>query len=171
VTPATPPPSPDARGTAWDRRPADCPYDKTLDFAHVSVRGPFTVRAAFARRSELVDIDLHDHLVDPRDVGHVPKLVADQRSVRLLLSNENAKGAFVAVTAGTYTVAPKRRDHAGAIVVEDPHTYADASQDDTRMTGSIVVTHFDNDWVCGRIDVSGPGGHIRGRFAAEVPHP
>ena len=148
VAPSTPPPSPDARGTAWAGRPADCPYDATLDFAHVSVRSSFNVVAAFARRGDLVDIDLHDHVVDPKRVGRVPTLVADQRSIRLLLSNENAKGEFVAVTVGQYTVSQKqRRGRAGGIVVEDSHTYADASQDTTRLAGKIDVTRLDANWI------------------------
>ncbi|HTL35884.1 MAG TPA: hypothetical protein VL326_22295 [Kofleriaceae bacterium] len=169
VAPPAPPPSPAARGTSWDKRPSDCAYDEKLDVKHAALDSkPFEVRAAFARIGELVDIDLHDHLVDPKDVGHPPTLSADQRSIRLLLANETADG-FAAVTPGRFTVKPGQRGRSGGIVIENAHTYGDVSQAPHRMDGTITITRLGGGWVCGRVDVAGPAGHLRGRFAAEVP--
>ncbi len=172
IAPTSPPAiatSPLARAPTWAGRPADCAYDATLDFKHVDVPGPFPVVAAFARNQDpagldLIDLAFYDHLVDPMEVAHVPTLVADQRAIRLVINNKD----FSRIRTGTFVVGPHDAMHQAAMVVQTSHVYDDSADDRAGMSGTVTLRHLDAQWACGSLDLHGPGGQLRGRFAAEV---
>ena len=156
-----------ARAPHWDTRPADCPYDARLEFQHLDVHGEFVVAAAFADDHTLLEIELFDHIIDPATITHPPTLVADQRAIRILLSNEVGKD-FTSVAPGRFAMAKRGGRNAAGMVVQSNHVYADAGDARTGFGGTVTLSHLDAAWACGTLDVSGPGGRIHGRFAAEI---
>ncbi len=172
IAPTAPPAiatAPLARAPAWAARPAACAYDATLDFKHIDVPGPFAVVAAFARNEDpaglnAIDLAFYDHLVDPHEVAHPPVLVADQRAIRLVINNKG----WSRIGPGRFAMGPRDAAHQAAMVVQTAHVYDDSSDDRAGMSGTVTLSHLDAQWGCGSLDLHGPGGHLRGRFAAEL---
>ena len=159
---------PGARETAWAAAP--CKHDAKLQFSVKDfATTPFEVRSAFARNnSDLFAIDISDHLVALDDVGRTPKPAGEQRTIQLLFSNYNAKTDFIALVPGRYPLRHPGPGKAGELHVWGTSAYATNIDEKPDFAGMLTLERFTDGWACGTIDVTGPGGTIRGRFAAEI---
>ncbi|MEP6861944.1 MAG: hypothetical protein ABJE66_15075 [Deltaproteobacteria bacterium] len=159
---------PGARATAWDSAP--CKHDATLQFSvHDFATTPFEVRSAFARnKTDMLVIDISDHLVALDDVDGTPKPAGDQRTIQLLFANYSAKTDFLALVPGRYALRHPGPGKAGEVHVWGTSAYATNIDEKPDFTGTLTLDRFSDGWACGAIDVTGPGGTIRGRFAAEL---
>ena len=111
----------------------------------------------------MIDLAFYDHLVDPQEVA-----CADlgRRSARDPARDQQRH--FSLIRPGKFAMGPRDAAHQAAMVVQTAHVYDDSSDERAGMSGTVTLSHLDAKWACGSLDLHGPGGHLRGRFAAEV---
>lgn len=166
--PAAPAPA-DARDPAWAVAP--CKHDATLQFTVTGfATTPFVVRGSFARLTSdipMLTIDLTDHPVGLDELVGFPKPAGDQRTIQLVLSNFNAKEDFQPITPGRYRLGHPAPGKVGETKAVGSSAFATNISDKPDFAGAIQLDQLTDGWACGSIDAKGPGGTIRGRFAAE----
>lgn len=180
ASPTPPEPSP-GFGTAavgsvdqtWDALPKGCTHQARLNAEHLALLGkPFIVESATAEYRSgggiTVQLANYDHLDDE---GHVIQPRGDQLNsnlyfIEVAVPDEDPE---VPASPGRYPLSYEgNKRYMGAMSALYNSHLGYELRTGASADSRVELTHADEEWVCGSIDVTNRYGHIKGTFAAKV---
>lgn len=159
---------------SWSEVPAACKRDKKLPLRlprHSADQ--FDLRAGYARRiGAHIELHLANYHLDPSRLPLDEPRAEQVRFTAMLQRDATKSGRGIALDTGIYDFLKGRTRHAKASL----HTrrYAiglSRGRRDGTSPGSIEITHLDDAWLCGELQLNATERGLTGHFAAAIVSP